>query len=74
MKRNLLITILIFALIAAFASFCFAEVKNPDTIILATIGGPESMDPSYSYDTASGEVICNVYDNLIAYKGESVAE
>jgi len=74
MKRNLLITILILALIAVFASFSFAEVKNPDTMILATIGGPESMDPAYGYDTASGEVTYNVYDNLIAYKGESVAE
>jgi len=74
MKRNLLVTVMVLALITAFASFGFAEVKNPDTMILATIGGPESMDPAWIYDTASGEVIYNLYDNLIEYKGESVSE
>ncbi|PIY32206.1 MAG: peptide ABC transporter substrate-binding protein, partial [Candidatus Infernicultor aquiphilus] len=65
---------LLLALIMLFASFSFAEVKNPDTMILATIGGPESMDPHWAYDTASGEVIYNCYDNLINYKGESTSE
>ena len=74
MKRNLLAMGLLLALIMLFASFSFAEVKNPDTMILATIGGPESMDPHWAYDTASGEVIYNCYDNLINYKGESTSE
>ena len=74
MKRNLLVTVLVLVLITAFASFSFAEVKNPDTMILATIGGPETIDPHWSYDTASGEVIYNCYDNLINYKGESTSE
>jgi len=74
MKRNLLVTVIVLALITAFASFSFAEVKNPDTMILATIGGPETIDPHWSYDTASGEVIYNCYDNLINYKGESTSE
>jgi peptide/nickel transport system substrate-binding protein len=47
------------------------ENKNPDTFIDATIGGPDSLDPAYAYDTASGEIIQAVYENLIFYDGES---
>lgn len=74
MKRNLLGMVLVLALVMVFASFSFAEVKNPDTIIYATIGGPSTMDPHWSYDSASGEVIYQIYDNLINYKGESTSE
>lgn len=74
MKRNLLGMVLVLALVMAFTSFSFAEVKNPDSIILVTIGGPETIDPHWSYDTASGEVIYNLYDNLINYNGESTSE
>lgn len=74
MKRNLLGMVLVLALVMAFTSFSFAEVKNPDSIILVTIGGPETIDPHWSYDTASGEVIYNLYDNLINYNGGSTSE
>lgn len=74
MKRNLFGMVLVLALVMVFTSFSFAEVKNPDSIIVVTIGGPETIDPAWSYDTASGEVIYNLYDNLIDYKGESVSE
>lgn len=50
------------------------QVKNPDTIIEATIGGPETLDPAWGYDTASGEVIQNVYDTLIFPKADSASE
>ena len=42
-------------------------IKNPDTIIVATIGEVESLDPAWAYDTASGEVIFNVYETLITF-------
>ena len=74
MKRNLVILVSFIALMMLLTAFSFAEVKNPDTLIYATIGGPETMDPHWSYDTASGEVIFQTYDNLIAYKGESLSE
>ena len=74
MKRNLLAIGLLLTLVIVFTSFAFAEIVNPDTIIVVTIGGPESIDPAWSYDTASGEVIYNLYDNLIDYKKESVSE
>ena len=47
-------------------------IKNPDTIIEATIGEPETLDPAWAYDTASGEVIFNVYDTLVFFDKEKV--
>ncbi len=47
---------------------------SPDdtTFTYVTIaGGPETLDPARSYDTASGEVIQNVYETLVFYDGES---
>ena len=32
------------------------------------------MDPAYSYDTASGEIIQSVYETLLFFKGESTTE
>ena len=34
-----------------------SDAKNPDTMIVATIGEPETLDPAWAYDTASGEII-----------------
>lgn len=74
MKYNFLKIVLLLLVVVLFTSLSFAEVKNPDTIIYATIGGPESLDPHWAYDTASGEIIYQTYDNLINYKGGSTSE
>lgn len=50
------------------------EVQNPNTLVNATAGGPQTLDPAWAYDTASGEVIFNVYEPLISFKGESLTE
>jgi len=50
------------------------EIKNPGTFIYATIGPPDTMDPAYAYDTASGEVIQAVYEPLLFFKKESTTE
>jgi len=49
-----------------------SNAKNPDTMIVATIGEPETLDPAWAYDTASGEIIFNIYDTLIFYDREHV--
>ena len=46
------------------------EVKNPDTLIEAEYGTIQSLDPHRGYDTASNEIISNLYDTLIAFDGE----
>ena len=43
------------------------EIKNPDTVIWVTHGSAETCDPHYSYDTASGEIIFNVYEALVRW-------
>ena len=48
------------------------EVKNPDKLIVATIGEPETLDPAWAYDTASGEVIFNIYETLIFFDRDKV--
>ena len=42
---------------------------DPTTIVNATIGDADTLDPALSYDTASGEVIQNVYETLVYYDG-----
>jgi len=74
MKRNVLVIVLLCSVLMLLGSFSFAEVKNPDTIIYLDAGGPPTMDPHWSFDFASGQVIFQIYDGLINYKGESVTE
>lgn len=68
MKRTLLVilSVLVFSFVALAA--------QTDTFVNLTIGEPETLDPLHSYDTASGEAILNMYDNLIQYDGQSVTQ
>lgn len=55
-----------------YASMTKAEgAKNPTVITQATIGDADTFDPALAYDTASGEVIQNVYETLVFYDGEA---
>ena len=49
-----------------------AEVKKPDTLIEALALNQESLDPYFQYDITSNEPCKNVYENLLAWTGESV--
>jgi peptide/nickel transport system substrate-binding protein len=46
-----------------------AGAKNPTTFTNATIGDIDTFDPALAYDTASGELIQNVYETLVFYDG-----
>lgn len=46
-------------------------IKNPDAFIEASIGEPLWLDPAFDYETAGGEVLQSVYENLIWYDGSS---
>jgi ABC-type transport system substrate-binding protein len=50
-----------------------AGAKNPTTFTYATLGDADTLDPALAYDTASGEIIQNVYQTLIFYDGEKPA-
>lgn len=49
-----------------------AEVKNPDTYTYLTISDADSLDPAWSYDTASHAIMLNLYDTLVAFKPGSI--
>jgi peptide/nickel transport system substrate-binding protein len=55
-------------LLFAFAVVGVAqEIKNPDTLIHMAYGTLNSMDPAYVYDTDSGGLIFQVYENLFRW-------
>ncbi len=48
------------------------SIKNPDTLVEATAGEPESLDPAWDYETAGGNIVSNVYQPLVWYNREAV--
>ncbi|MBI4762367.1 MAG: ABC transporter substrate-binding protein [Chloroflexota bacterium] len=42
---------------------------DPATFVQVTFGEPETLDPALGYDTASNEMILNIYEPLIFYDG-----
>jgi peptide/nickel transport system substrate-binding protein len=71
MKIAVLLSIL---LLTCSTAVLAGEVKNPDTLIEALALNQESLDPYFQYDITSNEVCKNVYENLLAWVGESVTE
>jgi peptide/nickel transport system substrate-binding protein len=45
--------------------------KDPTTWVELTIGDPETLDPSLTYETGGGEILQNTLDNLIFFKKDS---
>jgi peptide/nickel transport system substrate-binding protein len=43
--------------------------KDPTSFVDATIGDLDTLDPALAYDTASAEVLQNVYETLVFYDG-----
>ncbi|MCS7239870.1 MAG: ABC transporter substrate-binding protein [Candidatus Bipolaricaulota bacterium] len=64
--------VLVGAVIGLLGILGWAQIPNPDTMIVATIGDLETLDPAWAYDTASGTAIFNIYETLIFYDGEYV--
>lgn len=70
--RGILAIAICFVMMLTAFSGCIEEekeVKNPDTIVYYTIGDPKTLDPADAYDSASGEIIMQVYDRLVTYSG-----
>ncbi|MFW5776748.1 MAG: ABC transporter substrate-binding protein [Spirochaetota bacterium] len=78
MRRTLLAVTLVLVAGLLFATGVqeegTGEVKNPDTLIYATYGTIESLDPAKAYDTASWTNMTNIYEQLVAFEGESTAD
>ncbi len=43
------------------------ESPDPDTLTVASFGDPLVLDPAACYDTASGQVLQNIYETLVFY-------
>jgi peptide/nickel transport system substrate-binding protein len=78
MKKNIKALILVLCITLAANVVVSVFAAQPpivtDTYWHGTIGQPRRVDPARAYDTASGELIFNVYEPLIRFKGESVSE
>jgi len=69
LKRIVLlgITLSVLLIFASFPVTLSQTIPRPDHMIFVTIGEPETIDPAWSYDTASGTLIYNVYDALVFF-------
>ena len=55
-------------LLIALSLLSWAQpIRNPDTFVYTTYGPIKTCDPSYSYDTSSGGLIFQVYENLVSW-------
>jgi len=72
-KRTLsviIVSVLLFATCMPLASghgAPFPTDYDPTHLVIDTIGPPETTDPAWCYDTASAELIMNVYETLTAF-------
>jgi len=46
-----------------------STVKNSDTIVKYTVGDARNLDPADAYDDFSYEILFQIYDRLVTYKG-----
>jgi peptide/nickel transport system substrate-binding protein len=60
-----------FILLLFIVNGAVAEVKNPDTFVLADYRTVQTIDPSSSYDVAGSMRIWNMYETLIFFDGSS---
>ena len=49
-------------------------MKDPDTLVFATIGDPESLDPSWTYETFGSAIETNVYEGPVFFNRERTDE
>ena len=42
--------------------------KDPNTFVSLEFGNVDTLDPALAYDSVSGGILQNVYDNLVEYK------
>ena len=70
--RKWLVVMLVIMLAGVTGTAQGQAVKNPDTLIIAGIGDPETLDYAYGYDTASSQVyLWHIYETLIFFNGSS---
>ncbi len=67
----LLVLTLCLSLVGLTRTATGQAVKNPDTLVIQTIGDAETLDPSQAYDTSSSfAFLWNIYETLIFFSGQ----
>ena len=51
-----------------------AAVQNPDTLTVESIGDAQFLDPAIDYETSGGQILYNVYETLLFYKGDNAQD
>ncbi|MBI4386984.1 MAG: ABC transporter substrate-binding protein [Elusimicrobia bacterium] len=51
-----------------------AQIPRPEMLVYAIVGDIDSLDPHWMYDGISHEVMWQMYEGLVGYKGGSVTE
>ncbi|TDO92106.1 peptide/nickel transport system substrate-binding protein [Halanaerobium saccharolyticum] len=74
MQKKLVVLLTLVLVFSVFSVVGAQEVKNPDTFIEVNMGTIDSLDPHYQYDSASAEIIDNVYENLIKFNKGNINE
>ena len=69
MKKFVCLSFCLFMVI--WAADLGAQVKNPDTFVLADYRTVQTIDPATSYDVAGSMRIWNMYETLIFFDGSS---
>jgi len=64
MKTKLFLLAALIIMAALIFGGCPNRARDPDTLIIATQGGPRSLDPSETNDSASAEIMVQIYDTL----------
>ena len=62
-----LVLTLTFSVLVPISVVSGAGIPNPDHIFYVTYGGVETCDPAWAYDTASSELIQNIYEPLCGF-------
>ena len=68
-KIDCLVSILTMLVITM--SSALADIKNPDTFVLANYGTLRTLDPAVCYDATGSQRIWNLYETLIFFDGSS---
>jgi peptide/nickel transport system substrate-binding protein len=72
MRKFLVILVLLLA--ATTLVMAQGKIKNPDTLIMASFGDVDSLDPAKAYDNVSWSMLALVYDRLIDFDGANLTK
>ncbi|MEM3627868.1 MAG: ABC transporter substrate-binding protein [Candidatus Bathyarchaeia archaeon] len=76
MKKSTLTALLIVALMFPLIAVPMVHAQEPTDLkhlILDTIGEPQDIDPAWAYDTASAELLMNIYEPLLWFNRTEMA-